>query len=260
MPLNTLVVDRADGLATVTLNRPKALNAINQEMRRELSEVVAEFERDPGVRVVIFTGAGDRAFMAGADISEFQTLTPVGALGFSQGIQALFTRIERLPQPTIAAVNGFALGGGCELTQVCDLVIASEQARFGQPEVNLAAIPGAGGTQRLARLVGRHRAKEICLTGDMVDAQDAYRIGLANRVVPADRLMTEARAMAEKLIAKSAVTLRLIKEAIDEGYDQALEAGLAIEAKAWGVGFATEDRAEGVAAFLEKRKAAFKGK
>lgn len=260
MAFNTLLVERSDGIATVTLNRPKALNAINREMTRELAQVAEECERDPAVRVVIITGAGDRAFLAGADISEFQGVTPLEALGFSQRIQALYTRIERLPQPTIAAVNGFALGGGCELTQVCDLVIASETARFGQPEVNLGILPGAGGTQRLARLVGRHRAKEICLTGDMLDAHEAYRIGLVNRVVPPDRLMAEARAVAERLREKSAATLRLIKEAIDEGYDLALEAGLAVEAKAWAIAFATEDRTEGVAAFLEKRKANFKGR
>lgn len=260
MAFNTLLVERADGIATVTLNRPKALNAINQEMTRELGQVVEELERDPAVRVVIITGAGDRAFMAGADITEFQALSAVEALGFSQRIQALYTRIERLPQPTLAAVNGFALGGGCELTQVCDLVIAAETARFGQPEVNLGVLPGAGGTQRLARLVGRHRAKEICLTGEMLDAHEAYRIGLVNRVVPPDQLMAEARALAEKLREKSAVTLRLIKEAIDEGHDLALEAGLAVEAKAWAIAFATEDHAEGVRAFLEKRRAQFKGR
>lgn len=260
MTFKTLLIERVDGIATVTLNRPKALNAINREMVRELGQVAEEFARDPAVRVVIFTGAGDRAFVAGADISEFQGLSAVEALAFSQRIQALYTRIERLPQPTIAAVNGFALGGGCELTQVCDLVIASETARFGQPEVNLGVIPGAGGTQRLARLVGRHRAKEICLVGEMLDAREAHRIGLVNRVVPPDRLMAEARALAEKLREKSAVTLRLIKEAIDEGYDLALEAGLAVEAKAWAVAFATEDHVEGVKAFLEKRKPAFQGR
>ena len=260
MPLNTLLAERADGIATVTFNRPRMLNAMNQEMASELAQVVEEFERDAAVRVVIFTGAGDRAFMAGADVSEFPRLTPVGALRLSQQLQALYTRIERSPQPVIAAVNGFAFGAGCELIQACDIAIASENARLGQPEVNLGIIPGAGGTQRLARLVGLHRAKEICLTGDPMDAQEAYRIGIVNRVVPPDRLMPEARAIAEKLVAKSPATLRLIKQAINEGYSVPLEAGLAVEAKAWAVAFATEDRTEGVAAFLEKRKAAFKGR
>lgn len=260
MPLNTLLAERADGIATVTFNRPRMLNAMNQEMASELAQVVEDVERDAAVRVVIFTGAGDRAFMAGADVSEFPRLTPVGALRLSQQLQALYTRIERSPQPVIAAVNGFAFGAGCELIQACDIAIASENARLGQPEVNLGIIPGAGGTQRLARLVGLHRAKEICLTGDPLDAQEAYRVGIVNRVVPPDRLMAEARAVAEKLAGKSPVTLRLIKQAINEGYSVPLETGLAVESKAWAVAFATEDRTEGVAAFLEKRTAAFKGR
>jgi enoyl-CoA hydratase len=260
MPLNTLLAERADGIATVTFNRPRMLNAMNQEMASELAQVVEDVERDAAVRVVIFTGAGDRAFMAGADVSEFPRLTPVGALRLSQQLQALYTRIERSPQPVIAAVNGFAFGAGCELIQACDIAIASENARLGQPEVNLGIIPGAGGTQRLARLVGLHRAKEICLTGDPLDAQEAYRVGIVNRVVPPDRLMAEARAVAEKLAGKSPVTLRLIKQAINEGYSVPLETGLAVESKAWAVAFATEDRTEGVAAFLEKRTAASKGR
>ena len=260
MPLNTLLVERADGIATVIFNRPKMLNAMNQEMASELAQAAEDFERDSTVRVVIFTGAGDRAFMAGADVSEFPRLTPVGALGLSERLQALYTRLERLPQPVIAAVNGFAFGAGCELIQACDIAIASENARLGQPEVNLGIIPGAGGTQRLARLVGLHRAKEICLMGDPMDAQEAYRIGMINRVVSPDRLMPEARAIADKLVAKSPVTLRLIKQAIIEGYGLTLEAGLSVEAKTWAIAFATEDRTEGVAAFLEKRTAVFKGR
>jgi enoyl-CoA hydratase len=258
--MNTLLVERMDAIATVTFNRPNVLNAMSFEMASELSQLIEEFERDSTVRVVIFTGAGDRAFIAGADVKEFPALTPLQALEASRRFQLLFTRVERLPQPTIAAVNGFAFGGGCELTHACDFVIASENARFSQPEVNLGIIPGAGGTQRLGRLVGLRRAKEICMTGDMLDAHEAYRLGLVNRVVPHDRLMLEARAMAEKLLAKSPVTLRLLKQAISEGYGLPLEAGLAVEAKTWAIAFATEDRTEGVAAFLEKRKAAFKGR
>jgi enoyl-CoA hydratase len=262
MAFETLLVERErDGmLVTVTFNRPKQLNAINGTVVRELDELCAALEGDAAARVVLFTGSGERAFVAGADIGEFVGLTPVAALTFSQRIQRLFSRIEALPQVTIAAVNGFALGGGCELTQCCDLVLAAETARFGQPEVNLGVIPGAGGTQRLARIVGMHRAKELNLLGEMIDAPEAHRIGLANRLVPADRLLTEARALADKLIAKAPVTLRLIKEAMNEGYDLDLPKGLAIEAKAWGVVCSTEDQAEGVAAFLEKRKPAFKGR
>jgi enoyl-CoA hydratase len=260
MAWNTLLVERTDGIATVSFNRPSVLNAMNPEMGSELSRLIEEFQRDSAVRVVVFTGAGDRAFMAGADVKEFPALTPLEALERSRRLQSLFNRVERLAQPTIAAVNGFAFGAGCELTHACDIAIASETARLAQPEVNLGIVPGAGGTQRLPRLVGLRRAKEICMTGDILDAHEAYRLGLVNRVVPHDRLMFEARALAEKLAAKSPVTLRLLKQAINEGYGLPLDAGLAVEAKAWAVAFATEDRTEGVAAFLEKRKAAFKGR
>ena len=262
MAFETILVERErDGkLVLVTFNRPKQLNAINRAVVRELDELCASLEGDPLARVVLFTGAGERAFVAGADIGEFVGLTPVEALTFGQRIQRLFSRIEALPQVTIAAVNGFALGGGCELTQCCDLVLAAETARFGQPEVNLGVIPGAGGTQRLARVVGMHRAKELNLLGEMIDAGEAHRIGIANRVVPADGLMTEARTLAEKLIAKAPITLRLIKEAMNEGYDLDLPKGLAIEAKAWAVVYSTEDKTEGVAAFLEKRKPVFRGR
>jgi enoyl-CoA hydratase len=262
MAFDTLLLERErDGmLVVVTLNRPKQLNAINRTMVRELDELCAGLEGDAAARVVVLTGAGERAFLAGADIGEFVGLTPVEALTFSQRIQRLYSRIEALSQVTIAAVNGFALGGGCELTQCCDLVLAAESARFGQPEVNLGLIPGAGGTQRLARIVGMHRAKELNLLGEMIDAQEAHRIGIANRVVPGDRLMAEARALADKLIAKAPLTLRLIKEAMNEGYDLDLPKALAIEAKAWGVVYSTDDKTEGVAAFLEKRKPAFKGR
>jgi enoyl-CoA hydratase len=260
MAFETLLVTREGGIVTVTVNRPKQLNAINLTMMRELDEVAAGLEDDADARVVIFTGAGDRAFVAGADISGFQGLTPITALTFGQKIQRLYSRIEALSQVTIAAVNGFALGGGCELTLCCDLVLAAETARFGQPEINLGLIPGSGGTQRLPRLVGLHRAKEIDFLGEMIDAQEAYRIGLANRVVPADRLMAEARALAEKILARPAIALRMIKEAMNEGYDLDLPKALAIEAKAWAVAFASEDRTEGVTAFLEKRKPAFKGR
>jgi enoyl-CoA hydratase len=259
MTRETLLVDQDGAIVTVTLNRPKQLNAINRTMVRELDDLARSLEEDRGARVVIVTGAGDRAFLAGADIAEFQGPTPIQALEFSQRIQRLYSRIESLPQITIAAVNGFALGGGCELTQCCDLVLAAESARFGQPEINLGVIPGAGGTQRLARLLGLHRAKELNYLGEMIDAAEAHRIGIANRVVPGDRLLAEARALAEKLAAKAPVALRMIKEAMNEGYDLDLSKGLALEAKAWAVAFSTADKQEGVAAFLEKRKPIFRG-
>jgi enoyl-CoA hydratase len=258
--MDTLLVERDGGLVTVTFNRPKQLNAIDRIMVRELDDLAAALETDPGARVIVLTGAGDRAFLAGADIGEFQGLTPVEALSFSQRIQRLYSRIEALPQITVAAVNGFALGGGCELIQCCDLVLAAETARFGQPEVNLGVTPAAGGTQRLARLVGMHRAKELNLLGEMIDAQEAYRIGLVNRVVPPGELMAAARALATKLMTKAPLTLRLIKEAMNEGYDLDLPKGLALEAKAWAVTYSTEDKTEGVAAFLEKRKPTFRGR
>ena len=259
MTRETLLVDQDGAIVTVTLNRPQQLNAINRTMVRELDDVARSLEEDRSARVVVFTGAGDRAFLAGADIAEFQGPTPVQALEFSQRIQRLYSRIESLPQITIAAVNGFALGGGCELTQCCDLVLASESARFGQPEINLGVIPGAGGTQRLARLLGLHRAKELNYLGEMIDAAEAHRLGIANRVVPGDRLLAEARALAEKVAAKAPVALRMIKEAMNEGYDLDLPKGLALEAKAWAVAFSTADKQEGVAAFLEKRKPTFRG-
>ena len=264
MALETLLVEEDGGLAIITLNRPRQLNALNRTMVRELDELAARFEagfhdaRSP--RVVIVTGAGDRAFMAGADITEFQGLTPVDSLVFDQRIQRIFSRLEALPQVTIAAINGFALGGGCELSLCCDLVVAAESARFGQPEVNLGILPGAGGTQRLSRIVGMHRAKELNLLGETIDAPEAYRIGLVNRVVPTASLMAEARALADKLLARPPLTLRLIKDAMNEGYDLDLAKGLALEVRSWAVAYSTEDRAEGVSAFLEKRRPAFKGK
>jgi enoyl-CoA hydratase len=260
MSPETLRVEREGGLVIVTINRPRQLNAINRTMAGELGDLVAGLETDRTARAVLLTGAGDRAFMAGADIAEFQGLTTVEALDFGQRIQRLYSRLEGLPQVTIAAVNGFALGGGCELTQCCDLVVASEAARFGQPEINLGVIPGAGGTQRLARLVGLHRAKELNLLGEMIDAAEAFRIGLVNRVVPPDRLLPEARALADKAMARAPVALRMIKEAMNEGFDLDLPKALAIEAKAWAVAFSTEDAREGVAAFLEKRTARFQGR
>jgi enoyl-CoA hydratase len=264
MAFETLLVEQDGGLAIVTLNRPRQLNALNRAMVRELDELAGRFEagfqdaRSP--RVVIFTGAGDRAFMAGADITEFQGLTAVDSLVFDQRIQRLFSRLEALPQVTVAAINGFALGGGCELSLCCDLVVAAESARFGQPEVNLGILPGAGGTQRLPRIVGMHRAKELNLLGEMIDAPEAYRIGLVNRVVPAASLMGEARALADRLLAKPPLTLRLIKDAMNEGYDLDLTKGLALEVRSWAVAYATEDRVEGVSAFLEKRRPVFKGR
>ncbi len=247
-------------LAIITLNRPKALNAINGMMVEELERIVRQIRDDPSVRVVVITGAGDKAFAAGADITEFKAMSPIDAWMFVQRLQRLFLQIERLPKPVIAAVNGYALGGGCELMMACDIVYASDAAKIGQPEINLGIIPGGGGTQRLARLIGKQRAKELVLTGEIIGAQEAWGLGLLNKVVSADQLMVEVRKLAAKLAIKGPLAVRAVKEAIEDGYDMALEHALAYEGKLFALCFATEDKTEGVNAFLEKRPPNFKGK
>jgi enoyl-CoA hydratase len=260
MTHQTLKYEVTDGVALITLNRPKALNAINRMMIQELAQVLDQAEEDPETRVVILTGAEEKAFAAGADITEFQHISPLEALHSSQGFQAAFNRIERLKKPVIAAVNGFCLGAGCELALACDMIFASDRARFGQPEVNLGFIPGGGATQRLSRLIGRARAKELIYTGEMIDAQEAYRIGLVNKVFPAAELMTAVRKLAQQVTSKGAVAIELAKKVIDEGYGVDLTSALALEAKAFALCFGTEDKAEGVTAFLEKRQPQFKGR
>jgi len=260
MSLQTLLLEIRDGIAFLTINRPDKLNALNDTVVAELHDAARALKSNSDVRGVILTGSGPKAFVAGADIGDLAKQGVLDGRNRALSGQAMLRDFETMGKPVLAAVNGFALGGGCELAMACHIRIASENARFGQPEVNLGLIPGAGGTQRLARIVGMHRAKELNLLGEMIDAREAHRIGIANRVVPADRLMTEARALVDKLIAKAPITLRLIKEAMNEGYDLDLPKGLAIEAKAWGVVYSTEDKTEGVAAFLEKRKPAFKGR
>ncbi|MDE2180718.1 MAG: enoyl-CoA hydratase/isomerase family protein [candidate division NC10 bacterium] len=260
MGVQTLELRMEGSLAIILLNRPKALNAINLMMVGELEQAVGQVRDDPGVRVVVITGAGDKAFAAGADITEFKTMSQIDAWMFVQRLQRLFLEIERLPKPVIAAVNGYALGGGCELMMACDIIYASDAVRIGQPEINLGIIPGAGGTQRLARLIGKQRAKELVLTGETIGAQEAWGLGLLNKVVPADHLMVEVRKLADKLAIKGPLAVRAAKEAIEDGYDMALERALAHEAQLFALCFATEDRAEGVNAFLEKRPPNFKGK
>ncbi len=260
MGFQTIELQVEGGIATITLNRPKALNALNLAMVGELAQAVHQVRDDPTVRVVVITGSGEKAFAAGADITEFKQMSPMDAWSFNQQIQRLYLDIEGLAKPVIAAVNGYALGGGCELMMACDIVYASDQAKIGQPEINLGIIPGAGGTQRLPRLIGKQRAKELVLTGDIIGAQEAWNLGLLNKVLPPDQLMPEVKKLAEKLVAKGAVALKAAKAAIEEGYDIELDRGLANEGKLFALCFATEDKTEGVNAFLEKRKPNFKGK
>ena len=260
MGFETIAVTVQDGIATITLNRPQQLNALNRQMFRELDEVFDRVASDPGARVVVITGTGDRAFAAGADIREFVGMGPVAALDFSRNAQRIFRKLETMPKLTIAAVNGFALGGGCELMMACDITYAADTAKMGQPEITLGIIPGAGGTQRLARLVGKQKAKELEMTGDMLTAEEASRIGLVCKVVPAAELMAEVRKLCEKILSKGEVALRMVKEAIEAGSQVDLPSGMEIEAKAWSICFTTEDHVEGVQAFLEKRKPNFKGR
>jgi enoyl-CoA hydratase len=250
-----------DGAVTIiTIDRPKARNALNTAALDELRRVVLEAKHDVAVRSVILTGAGDKAFVAGADISEFAPLGPSDARAYALRGQHVFDLIEGLGKPVVAAVNGFALGGGCELAMACTLRLASETAVFGQPEVKLGLIPGFAGTQRLARLVGKGRAMELILTGRTVDAQEALRIGLVHRVVPPDGLMAEARALAASLAASAPIALQAAMEAINRGLEVAFPEGEALEATLFGLVFSTEDMREGTRAFLEKRKAEFTGR
>ncbi|GAC1540676.1 MAG: enoyl-CoA hydratase-related protein [Vulcanimicrobiaceae bacterium] len=257
----TIGVDRSDGIATVTLDRPKVLNALNFAMVRELCDALATLEADDAVRVVILTGSGDRAFAAGADIGELSALpSAIDGVAVARSGQALTLQIERMRTPVIAAVNGFALGGGCELAMACDIRIASDGARFGQPEVNLGLLPGYGGTQRTARLLGRGTAMYLCLTGEMVDATEALRVGLVQRVVPHATLLAECKRVAALIAAKAPLAIAATKRAIDDGIALSTEAGLEIEALHFGTLVGTADFAEGTQAFLAKRPAAFVGK
>ncbi len=248
-----------DGVGVLTFNRPKVMNALNPATLEEIADVIARAGREEDIRVLVLTGAGDKAFVAGADITEFLKFSTLGARFFAQRGQEIFFQIERLPKPVIACVNGFALGGGCEIAMACDFIYACDKARFGQPEINLGVIPGFGGTQRLSRLIGRSRAKELCMTGEMIDAQQAKALGLVTRVFSCEELMEETMKIARMLAAKSAAALASIKRVVDCGADVDLKSGCALEAEAFGVCFGGEDMREGVSAFLEKRKARFTG-
>jgi enoyl-CoA hydratase len=259
MAYSTLLFEVRDAIATVTVNRPEKLNALNATVITELGEAAARIREDTAIGGAILTGAGPKAFVAGADIGEIGGQGPVDGKARSLEGQRVFRALERCGKPVIAAVNGFALGGGCELAMACHLRIASENARFGQPEVKLGIGPGYGGTVRLPRLVGRGRALELLLTGAMIDAQEAYRIGLANRLVPADRLMTEAEGVLRTILENGPLAVRTCLEAVDAGLDIGMDQALLLEANLFGLLSGTADMREGTAAFLEKRKAVFRG-
>lgn len=260
MTYATLLFELADGIATVTINRPDKLNALNAQVLTELGDAVARIETDPAIRGVLLTGAGPKAFVAGADISELASQGPFDGKGRAQFGQAVMRRLERCGKPVVAAINGFALGGGCELAMSCHLRLASETAKFGQPEVKLGLGPGYGGTVRLPRLVGKGRALELLLTGQMIDAAEAHRIGLVNRVVPAAQLLDEARALLRGILDQGPLAVRLVLEAVDAGYEMSLDDALLLEANHFGLASASEDMKEGTLAFLEKRKANFQGR
>jgi enoyl-CoA hydratase len=260
MTYQNISIETRDAVATVTINRPDKLNALNDRTMEELDAAFAALGADPGVRGVILTGAGEKAFVAGADIAELSTQSPVDGKERSIRGQRVLDRIERLGKPVVAAVNGFALGGGCELALACHIRIASENARLGTPEVKLGIMCGYAGTQRLSRLVGKGRALELLLTGEMVDAQEALRIGLVNRVVAKDKLLDEADALLRKMLANGPLSLRFTMEAVNAGLEMPFAEAQYLEATLFGLICSTDDMKEGTKAFLEKRPAKFQGK
>ena len=260
MPFDNLLVDRDGPVAIVTINRPRVLNALNSETLDELRRVVLDLKQDDGVRAIVVTGAGEKAFVAGADINELAVLSPADGREHALAGQHVFDLIQNLGKPVIAAINGFALGGGCELAMACTLRLAADTAKLGQPEINLGLIPGYAGTQRLARLVGAGRALEIILTGTSIAAAEAERIGLVNRVVPAAELMHEAKKLAAQLAAQAPIAVRYIIAAINKGVEMGFAESSVFEATLFGLVASTDDMREGTRAFLEKRKAEFKGR
>src|ERR1700745_2144559 len=259
MSYENLLYEKRDGIAFITLNRSKVLNALNRKTVEELRDALLDARDDSSVRVLILTGAGEKSFVAGADIGELAQRTPVDGKDFSLFGQSVFHLLETLGKPSICAINGFALGGGCELALSCSIRLASKTAKFGQPEVKLGIIPGYGGTQRLARLCGKGVAHELCLTGEMITAEEALRIGLVNHIHEPAELLPAAEAMAKKIMANAPLAVKYAMEAIERGVEAPQEEGLFLEATLFGVSCSTEDMREGTKAFLEKRPAQFKG-
>ncbi|MBL8124092.1 MAG: enoyl-CoA hydratase/isomerase family protein [Pyrinomonadaceae bacterium] len=255
----TITIEKRGAVALLTINRPDKLNALNMKVHEEGVAAMDGLKSDDSVRVVVLTGSGEKAFIAGADISEFVEATPVAQRDLFHE-RTLFNTIDTFPKPVIAMINGFCLGGGNELALACDIRIGSEKARFSQPEINLGIMPGGGGTQRLARLIGEGRAMELCLLGDMIDAETAYKFGLLNRVFPIDQLEEETMKIAEMIAEKAPIALQLTKEAVKFASRSNLDEGLRREVDLFAICFSTEDKKEGVSAFLEKRKPVFQGK
>ena len=260
MSFENLIVERDGATAIVTINRPKVLNALNPQTIDELRRVAIELRHDAAVRAVVLTGAGEKAFVAGADINELAVQTPAAGREHALRGQHAFDLIEHMGKPVIAAINGYALGGGCELAMACTIRIAADTAKLGQPEINLGLIPGFAGTQRLARIVGRGRALELLLTGDQISAAEAHRIGLVNRVVPAADVVIEARKLAAALASKAPVAVEYILDAVHSGLEMPFPQAQTFEATLFGLVYSTDDMREGTRAFLDKRKAEFKGK
>jgi len=260
MSYNTILFEKDGNIAIITFNRPKALNALSPEVMDELARCLDQVAEDEDIKVLILTGAGDKAFIAGADIKSMSVFSPLDAKKFATAGKKVQIKMEALPIPIIACVNGFALGGGNEIAMTCDFVYAAETAKFGQPEINLGIIPGFGGTQRLPRLVGKSLAKELCLTGEMISAQKAMEVGIVNKVFPPETLMEETKKTAAVIAAKGRASVRAAKQVIDAGYNIDLMKALDMEIDAFALCFASEDQKEGMTAFIEKRKPNYKGK
>lgn len=259
MAYENILVEVEDGIALLKINRPKVLNALNKATLLEIQQALRELTEREDVRGLIITGEGEKAFVAGADVAEMAEMTPQEAQEFSRLGHETLKMIEEFPWPVIAAVNGYALGGGLEVALACDLIFASEGARLGLPEVTLGIFPGFGGTQRLPRLIGRARALEVILTGQMFEAQRAYEMGMVNRVCPADRLLEEAKEVARQMAKNGPIAVKMAKKVVKEGLDSTLREGEELEIEAWANLFSTHDQKEGMKAFLEKRKPSFRG-